>query len=169
MTAPTPDSPYPSQEDQGSPSRQRLTAAEKRSRLLKMRIAGATITDIRKALNYSQTGYYKAYHQAMADLRETAANDRDELRDMEAARLDSYLGKLAPLIDAGDTAAVERAIGISHRRAKLFGLDTPLRLEHTGKDGGPIRTDDARSGILEKLATFVEAAGPGSVSGDALG
>jgi hypothetical protein len=38
----------------------------------------------------------------------------------------------------GDTGAIDRILRIMERRAKLWGLDTPVRNEHTGKDGGPI-------------------------------
>ena len=40
-----------------------------------------------------------------------------------------------------DLHAFDRVLRLLERRAKLLGLDAAQKLEHSGKDGGPIQTD----------------------------
>ena len=52
-----------------------------------------------------------------------------EYRELEDARLDRYLDKLSPKIEAGDPKAIQTALNISVRRARLHGLDSPVRID----------------------------------------
>lgn len=55
----------------------------------------------------------------------------EEMRKMEDERLDKLLSALDRKIDAGDTRAIEVAIKLHERRAKLHGLDRPAEMNVT--------------------------------------
>lgn len=54
-----------------------------------------------------------------------------EIIQIETARLDQMLKILAKRIEDGDARAIETAIKIQERRAKLHGLDKPEKVEQT--------------------------------------
>lgn len=51
----------------------------------------------------------------------------------------------------GDPRYLDGVMKCIERRAKLLGLDSPEKREHTGKGGGPIVIDDKRSAVRERL------------------
>lgn len=57
-------------------------------------------------------------------------------------------------------AAIDRAVRIMDRRARLLGLDAPTRKEISGPDGKPIQTEDVTTGakttLREKLIAFMK-------------
>lgn len=116
----------------------RERSATRRVEAFAMRRAGHDFRTIAQALGVSVG---QAHADVMATLRETAnleAEQREPVRQMEIERLDAWLTKLQPRIDAGETAAVDVALRLQKRRADLLGLDAPKRTETTGPDGGPI-------------------------------
>ncbi len=110
-------------------------------RALELRRAGVELDLIARELGYTNaSGPYKAIQRA---LRRTLQEPADELRAMEGARLDSLLSAVWPKAMRGDLAAVDRAMRLSESRRRLLGLDSPQRVEHTGKDGAPIEIQNA--------------------------
>lgn len=65
--------------------------------------------------------------RALKERQDMAAADRVELRTLEAQRLDRLFLVVWRQALAGDLAAVDRALRIQDRRAKLLGLDEPSR------------------------------------------
>jgi hypothetical protein len=61
----------------------------------------------------------------------------EELRTLECARLDHYLRKLRSHINRGSFRAIESALKVATRRARLLGLDAPERRENTNRNAGP--------------------------------
>ena len=61
------------------------------------------------------------------------------MRDLEAARLDAMLLPLWRRVQQGDERAVDRALKIMERRARLLGLDAPSKSEQSGSDGEPLK------------------------------
>jgi DNA-binding CsgD family transcriptional regulator len=51
------------------------------------------------------------------------------LREIELNRLDRYLEKLDPQIEAGDVKAIMAALRVAERRSNLLGLDSPVRID----------------------------------------
>lgn len=101
------------------------TSALRRRDVMSMRMAGHSFREIGEALGIDHSNAYRHYATAMARLAREDYHDADALRMLEASRLDSYLVAMMPALESGDTAAIDRAIRISERRAKLFGLDLP--------------------------------------------
>ena len=56
----------------------------------------------------------------------------------QAALLDGLERAMAPKALLGDARAAEVLLRVMERRARLLGLDRPVRHEVTGVDGGPI-------------------------------
>lgn len=99
---------------------------ERESRVLQLRIAGASFDRIAGAVGYTDRGgAYKAYQRALARVH---AEPAAELREVASARLDQMLSSVWAKAVKGDLAAVDRVLKIEERRAKLFGLDSPTRL-----------------------------------------
>jgi len=51
------------------------------------------------------------------------------VRQMELDRLDHYLNRLDPKIEAGDEKAINTALRVGESRRKLLGLDAPTQSE----------------------------------------
>ena len=98
-----------------------VRAHERHLQALELRKAGVTYEVIAGQLGYANaSGARKAVLSALkATLREPAA----ELRELELARLDAMLLPLWRPVQAGDEKAVDRALRIMERRARLLGLD----------------------------------------------
>lgn len=128
----------------------RVKAHERHLQALELRKAGATYQVIADQLGYaSPRGAHKAVKSALkATLREPA----DELRELEAMRLDAALLAIWRRVTNGDERAIDRLLAIMKRRMELFGLAAPKRAEISGPDGGPIETQSLHGIDLSKLS-----------------
>ena len=109
---------------------QSIRAHERQLQALELRKAGASYEAIAERLGYAdRSGAYRAVKAALTlTLREPAA----ELRSLEAERLDAMLLPLWRRVQTGDEKAVDRALRIMERRARLLGLDAPASVEVGG-------------------------------------
>ncbi len=99
----------------------------KRADALKMRLTGASYREIAKAFGWAgPSGAHKAVDKA---LMEYVQEDADKLRKLELARLDMMEVALAPKVLAGDTDAIRTRLKCMERRAKLTGIDEPLKVD----------------------------------------
>lgn len=106
-------------------SKNRIEAVEKQRRALVFRKAGVGFADIARQLGYAgPAGAYKAVKVA---LQKTLQEPADELRALEAARLDALLLGLWAEAAKGNVAKIDRVLKIMTRRAALFGLDAPTK------------------------------------------
>ena len=115
----------------------RVQAHTRHLQALELRKAGVTYQAIADQLGYANArGAHKAVASALkATLREPA----EELRTMELERLDAMLLPLWRRVQQGDERAVDRALKIMERRARLLGLDAPSKTEQSGSDGEPLK------------------------------
>jgi predicted class III extradiol MEMO1 family dioxygenase len=67
--------------------------------------------------------------RCLGKLEEISTEDAEILRRIEEERLDLWLQKLEKKIELGGEKAIEIALRIQERRAKLRGLDAPKRLD----------------------------------------
>lgn len=109
---------------EGPGSRRRLAAAEKQSQALMLRKAGATYEQIGHELGLSVAGAYKAFQ---AGLQRTIQEPADEYRKVEFERLSAMLKSIWPRVLQGELHAIDRAIKIEERLAKLLGLDAAIK------------------------------------------
>lgn len=105
-------------------------------RVLEARRAGLTWDQCAQRVGYADaSGAYLAYKRA---IKRTMQQPADELRTAELDRIDRL--QLAVWSNAmkGDTKAVLTIVRLMERRAKLLGLDMPIKIEQdvTTWDGG---------------------------------
>jgi transposase-like protein len=100
-----------------------MSYADKKRRALELRRDGLTYWDIAHEIGWkSHNSAHKAVKQA---LQETLQEPADELRILEAERLNKLYEFTIQRIDKDNLWAVDRALKIMERRAGLLGLDKP--------------------------------------------
>lgn len=132
---------------------QAIANKEKAVQALGLRKNGATYDQIANMLGYASRG--SAYRAVQRLLKAHEVEEVDELRKLEDGRLDDMLVGIYKIAKAGDLGAIDRILRIAERRAKLWGLDMPVKQEVTGKGGGPI----AFAGSLANYELGEEEAG----------
>lgn len=142
-----------------------LEATEKRKRAIALRKAHYSYQEIADELGLSKTRVRQYVAEAMDENRKETAEEAAEIREMELLRLDELLKAWFPMAKAGDDKAAGIVLKAQERRAKLLGLDAPVRQELTGKDGGPMQTVNAHAKLdnltdaqLEQLSAILLAA-----------
>lgn len=110
----------------------RVSAAERTKRALELRLAGYPYEEIATAVGWKSAG--TAHKAVMRALAARAAEDVDEVRALEVARLDRMLaGGVFRRARQGDDKAVETALRIMAARCRLLpGLEVPAKAEHSG-------------------------------------
>ena len=96
----------------------------RRAQVLELRKAGATWSEIGAALGFSKQRAHVIFQKALDELNTEPAAD---LRKLEAERLDKMQRSLWQQALQGNQGAVDRVLRIMERRAKMFGLDAPVR------------------------------------------
>lgn len=102
-----------------------VESVDRTVRALEYRQAGATYATIGKALGISESAAFEAVKRGLARLKKDCDERADELRSMEGQRLDRMFAAVWPQVLAGNHGAVDKALKIMDRRAKLYGLDAP--------------------------------------------
>ncbi|MCY0917048.1 hypothetical protein OS965_02505 [Streptomyces sp. H27-G5] len=123
---------------------QQAATAERRGKAIRMKIEGATYTEIAEELGYSSRG------SACVDVRRALEKHVIEeglaveaWRELELARLDILQQSIWPEAKDGNPRAIETALKILDRRAKLLGLDSAIKLE--------VLTIDALDAQIQRL------------------
>ena len=120
---------------------QALSNKETAIQALALRKTGATYEQIAHALGYaSRDSAWRAIHRV---LKAHQVEGVEELRKIEDMRLDEMLFAIYKIAKAGDLGAIDRILRIAERRARLWGLDAPVRTEVSGPEGGPLVFDHA--------------------------
>lgn len=104
-------------------------AAERRLTTLELRKAGLTLREIASRTGVSVSMAKKDLDRALADLLTEQNTRAEDWRALELERLEKmHVALWAKVItDRPDFAAVDRVLRIAERRAKLLGLDAPVR------------------------------------------
>lgn len=108
----------------GLPPKPDVVAREQE--VVKLRRTGLTWDLIGERLNLSTAGAHRAYQNA---LRRAVQEDVDAIRQIEGERLDVAQNAIWGEVLQGDNQAVNTLIRIMERRAKLLGLDQPIRIQ----------------------------------------
>ena len=109
---------------------------------LELRRMGRGYVDIASTIGISKSQAHRLVKQGLADARAQVEANANELKVEEISRLDAMLGGLWAGARSGNVAAVDRVLKIMERRAKLLGLDAPVRtsIQGGGDDAPPIST-----------------------------
>lgn len=110
---------------------------------LELRKAGHTYQEIADKVGYK--GPQWAYDAVQKALKRTLQQPTDDVRKMECERLDRMQLALWERVTNGDLDAVDAALRVMNRRAKLLGLDAPQRIAHSDPDGNPFLTGFAQA------------------------
>jgi hypothetical protein len=132
---------------------QRTVVADRRTKLLQMRLAGVDYDTIADRLDYgSASAARKDFTRAMRETLELEAEKADELRTLELQRLDRL--QAAAWADAlkGNLRAIETVLKVVDRRCRLLGLDAPLRLDATVSEEPSAQDLELRDMINEAKA-----------------
>lgn len=106
---------------------------QRRNMAIDLRRAGVPIDTIASRLNYPTP----THAQRDIDLLVSSVlkTPQDEMRGLEALRLDYLTLVLWPEAKKGNSRAIDQVVKIMERRAKLFGLDAPVQVEQITLDG----------------------------------
>ena len=100
---------------------------DKEVKVLELRRAGLTWQRIAEETGYADhTGAYAAYKRA---IKRTMQQPADELREAELDRIDRLQLALWPKAMKGDNASINTIVRLMERRARLLGLDTPIKIQ----------------------------------------
>ena len=107
------------------------------------RRSGLSYAAIGERIGISKSRAHALVQLGLLDAREQVASHSDELRTEEVSRLDGMLAKVYAKAAKGDLQAIDRVLKIGERRARLLGLDAPIRsaLQGGGEDAPPIVTE----------------------------
>lgn len=106
-----------------------LNALDNQLKALELRKAGVSYQRIAETLGYKDaSGAWRAVKSA---LKKTLQEPADELRTLEIERLDAMLSAIWASVKQGQYGAIDRAIKIMERKAKLLGMDAPVKADVT--------------------------------------
>lgn len=109
-------------------SERRIEAAEETQvKALEYRKMGLSYSQIAEKLGLGSP--QTAWNAVESALKRTLQEPADDVRKMELARLDAMWIKPYLAAQAGDTFAVGTCLNIMNRRARLLGLDAPVKTE----------------------------------------
>lgn len=131
--------------------------ADRQRKAMDLRIAGATLEQIAQQLGYADaSGAYRAICRGLVETQRPAA---DELRELESRRLDRLLLAVWQQALAGDLKAVETARRLLDQRARLWGLNMPVKVDATVTQR--TETDAALQALVDELERRAQPAGSG--------
>ena len=104
----------------------RMVLARQRDlKALELRLAGCTFQQMAEQMGFrDHSQAYRCWQRAMAS---QVAENVAELRQLEDARLDALWAPMFAKAMAGNHLAVDRCLMIMARRARLWGLDAPVK------------------------------------------
>ncbi|MFI1161375.1 hypothetical protein [Streptomyces sioyaensis] len=135
--------------------------AERRAKLIRLRRQGVAYDDPRiLALGYSsRSAASKDLIRALETARDEQSAEVSIYRQQENERLDALLEAVWAEAQAGELRAVETVLKLMDRRAKLNGLDSPIRTELSGPDGGAVPLGNGSLAELNKLINIAGETG----------
>ena len=129
---------------------------EKGLQALELRKAGYTYAEIGKTLGVSMQQAHRIVIKRLTELRERVYEEALQVQQLECERLDGLFRALWPKAQEGDTHAVYAAVNIMGRRAKLLGLDAPVKYAVNWEDLTP--EQEARLAAGENPTTVLALA-----------
>ena len=120
---------------------------ERESHVVKLRRQGMTWDDIATEVGYghgasAQQAYVRANNRILVE-------DVKALRQLGQDRLDAALQAIWPAVLEGDIPAINTLIRLEERRAKLYGLDAPTKIQ---AEVITYDADDIRHRLAELIA-----------------
>lgn len=152
----------PASEDRGQPGHDLARASARRTRVVQMRLAGATYSAIAEAEGYADAS--AARQAVMRALDRKEADSVEDLRALENARLDAQsviawnIATQENLPPPVRLKALDTLLRYSTRRARLNGLDAPQAVQISA--GVQAKLDDALGTLYEVVMGTVTGSRP---------
>lgn len=162
--------------------RNNLAREQRLEKVATLRIDGHSLRWIAKKLGVSLAQTHADVQEALERTVDRTNNAIAHERALSLHRIDIAILGVMPRVKKGDDAAITSLTRLDARRAKLLGLDVPIKAELTGPDGGAIpvaaptsqlesKLDDLckrlAGGVPATAAAAAPAAGPaGAAAGD---
>lgn len=135
----------------------KIGAAERRHQALNLRRGGGSYRSIASQLNISIEQVRRDLNQSLKALAEQELELAEELRALEADRLNTLtLGFWSKAV-GGDLNAANFVLRVSERRSKLLGLDKPAQMDITQTNLGGPNWSALQGVVMEALKSFPEA------------
>lgn len=136
-----------------------ISTIEARAAAMDLRRQGNSYRQIGLLMGIAPNAAWNLVQTELLAIREAMSEDTEAVRDLELQRCDEWNKALGPGVRIGDPAAISAAIRVSERRAKLLGLDAPVKAEIFG---ALITPDEAsklsESDILDRLKRMLALA-----------
>jgi hypothetical protein len=122
---------------ESSTSARKVLGKERTAQALELRKAGLTYRQIGERLGFTEQGAHICVTRALERIGKLAADEVEAVRLLEIERLDRMLAAIWGQVLNGNFGAIDRALRIQERRARLQGLDAAAKHDIT-TDGQPI-------------------------------
>lgn len=103
------------------------TATERRREAFDLRKRGATYDEIGRVLGITRQAAYELVKRELEDIRAHTQDDVETVRALELERLDRLFAGSYAAAAGGDPKALASIMKVMERRARLLGLDAPVR------------------------------------------
>jgi predicted DNA-binding protein (UPF0251 family) len=138
-------------------SGRKVTAENRRIEALELRKQGFSYDEIAARLGVSKAAAYKSVKTALDTLKDEVYEGAEALRILEMERLDSLFEKAYSAAMAGDLVAIDKAVKVMERRARLCGLDESTRMEISGSLLASPQWIELRGILIRTLAAYPDA------------
>lgn len=130
--------------------------AELTVKAYELRKAGASMGVIAQRLNISKATVHKYINDTIKAYLEEAKEAHSSILAMELARLDDMYFSIWTKARSGDAKAIDTALKIMERRARMLGLDVPATSRQVNVTISPDQlagmTDDELQRIVEQFS-----------------
>lgn len=127
----------------------KLSQADRRSKVLTYRMSGATTREIAGKLGVSHVTIVNDLKVLMTEVNEQIAEGREQLHALENTRLDKLQSAVWMTALTGHPDSVRTVLSVMERRAKLNGLDKPIKVDLAAELEGQI--ENALAKLSEAL------------------
>jgi hypothetical protein len=111
---------------------QRTAIADRRTKLLQMRLAGVDFTTIADRLDYSSpAAARKDFTRTMRETLDLEQETANELREVELQRLDRLQAAAWAEAARGELKAIETVLRVIDRRCRILGLYAAVQVDAT--------------------------------------
>lgn len=114
---------------QSKMSPNRIQALERARQALSLRREGKRYDEIGEALGITASGAWRLVQRAYRRAQKQNDSEVEFQRKLDLERCDVAISALWPNVLAGKYGAIERLMQVLERRAKLLGLDAPVKVD----------------------------------------
>jgi DNA-binding CsgD family transcriptional regulator len=133
----------------------KVRTAQLEADCLRLRLDGFSHREIAAQLGVAPSTAYKRLHQALKAINEQNAAEAGTLRDLESLRLDELQNAVWQQALDGDDKAIGKVLAIMERRARLLGLDAPVRRETKAAVQDPQAARYRRQLLVQQILTEI--------------